>query len=921
MFTDIEGSTGLWEAAPAAMRTALERHDSILRSAIDGHDGYVFSTGGDGFAAAFTRAGDALQAAVDAQASLTNEAWPDSAPLRVRMGLHTGEVEEREGDYFGPAVNRAARLMAAAHGGQVVCSAVTASLAAGQLTNGADLVELGRHRLRDLSEPELVFQLAHPALRSDCPPLRSLDNYPGNLPIQLTSFVGRHVQLAELAKALAETRILTLCGVGGVGKTRLALQVAAEVVPHFADGVWLVELAAVSSAEAMEEAVASALGVPQRPGTTMQQGILDFLRDRSLLLVLDNCEHLLGAVATLTDAAVRTAAGLRVLATSREGLAVAGEQIATVPSLALPEAGSASGTAFEAEAVRLFIDRAKEADAAFLPDPDDVLTVAELCKRLDGIPLAIELAAARVKGMTPIEITGHLDRRFRLLSRGRRTASTRHQTLRNTIDWSYELLDEPERTVLRRLAVFHGGFAIAAAEEIVSDDDLDSFEVVDLVVRLVEKSLVVAEANPKGTRYRLLETVRDYAWERLEASDELDRLAEAPARHFVEFAIQAGTGLESPDELMWRSAVEQDLENLRGALRWAIDSNDADLALIEIEALNTVGSLRAPPFGMTAMEAANMPGAEGHELRAMALASVCMTLTQQGEVERALEVASAAEDAARMWGNTLRHGKLRCRLGGCLTTAIAYSGDYERLLELAQAELRQARAIDDRFETARALILLASILDANHNDEAIRLGEEGLTLARQIGNPSYVAWAPMMLAGRLATDDPIRTRQLLDEAAQAATLADNNFARSMAMQQLALIQAHQHDYLAAGQSLREMIHHARETGDHGSTLSGLGTLACVFAALGVEEPAMVIAIWVGDHGIDLAQTAANNPNWILFGIATPLTALQDEQSEATLRLFQQQADSLDEARIIAYVSDHLERLIQPEATNAPTAEH
>ncbi len=530
LFSDIEGSTRLWEAVPERMADAVARHDGIVRAAVSARGGFVFSTGGDGFAIAFQRAGDALAAALDAQQQLVTEAWPDGAAVRVRMALHTGEVEERDGNYFGPSLNRAARLMSAAHGGQVVCSAVTASLVANQRLDGAGLVELGRHRLRDLSEPEVVFQLVHPALPSEFPPLRSLDRYPGNLPVQATSFVGRERELVEYAKALEETRVLTLSGVGGVGKTRMAVQLAADVVPTFPDGAWLVELAPVASPDAMEEAIMSALGLQQRPGTAAQRALLDFFRERRLLLVLDNCEHLLGPVAAFVDSVVAAAPGIKVLATSREGLAVPGERTVTVPSLGLPGTGATAEEALETPAVRLFIDRAAEVDSAFTVAPGEPHTIARLCERLDGIPLAIELAAARAKGMTPGEIITHLDRRFRLLTRGRRTATTRHQTLRNTIDWSYELLDEAERTVLRRLAVFHGSFGLPAAEAIVADEDLDPFDVVDLVVRLVEKSLVVADPGPAGTRYRLLETIRDYAWERLEDVDEVDQVAEAHAR-------------------------------------------------------------------------------------------------------------------------------------------------------------------------------------------------------------------------------------------------------------------------------------------------------------------------------------------------------------------------------------------------------
>ena len=453
LFTDIEGSTPLWEEHPETMRAALERHDAVVSGAISAHGGYVFSTGGDGFAAAFERAGDALAAAAESQLGLVAEAWSEGVTIRVRMGLHIGEASERDGDYFGPALNRAARLMAAAHGGQVLCSAVTGSLVSAHLPSGAGLRDLGEHGLRDLSDPVRLFQLVDPRLPDNFPPLRSLDSYPGNLPVQGTGFIGRGQELVTVTKALEGARVVTLCGVGGVGKTRLAIQAAAETVFVYPHGVWLVELAAVSDPEVVDETIASALGVQPRPGTPVLKSVLDFMRDKQLALVLDNCEHLLGAVARFVEAGLKESRGLRVLATSREGLAVPGECVITVPSLQLAGAEASPEESLETESSMLFLDRAREANSAFVAGPDDASAIADVCRRLDGIPLAIELAAARSGSMTPAEVTAHLDQRFKLLTRGRRTAMTRQQTLRNTIDWSYELLEIAERQVFRRLAV------------------------------------------------------------------------------------------------------------------------------------------------------------------------------------------------------------------------------------------------------------------------------------------------------------------------------------------------------------------------------------------------------------------------------------------------------------------------------------
>ena len=898
MFTDIEGSTRLWESAPDAMRVALERHDALLRSVIAEHDGHVFSTGGDGFAAAFRRAGDALAAAVGVQVGLSAEQWPGEVSIRVRVGLHSGDADERGGDYFGPSLNRCARLMAVAHGGQVLCSAATAFLSAGQTPGGSVLRDLGDHRLRDLSEPERVFQLVHGDLEETFPPLRTLDSFPGNLPTQPTAFVGRQTELMEMEKALEESKIVTLCGVGGVGKTRLALQVAANVVPRFADGAWLVELGGVGSAETFDEAVASALGVQQRPGTNVAESVLDYLRAKTLLLVLDNCEHLLNEAARFVEGAVKTAPGLRVLATSREGLAVAGERVATVPSLELPVAGMAAETLFSTEAVRLFVERARESNSEFVCDTDDAAAVAELCRRLDGIPLAIELAAARVRAMTPAEITGHLNRRFKLLTRGRRTAVTRHQTLESTIDWSYELLDDSERMVLRRLAVFAGGFGLEAAEGVVAGEDLDSFEVLDLLVRLVEKSLVVAESRSGSTRYRLLETIHDYAWERLDEAQETDDVSGRHAGYFVELAQRAGLGLQGPDELAWRDRVEEDVDNLRGALAWAITTADADMAIGLVAPLANFGSLRIPPFGMMAEEAVRMPGGADHPLAAVAMASVCMTLTQQGDLERALAFADAALEAADALEVSPLRAKVRCQVRSGLSTAIAYQGDSARLIELARGAEADARAIGDRFELAQALVLLTGVLGADEIDEAIGAGEEALALARENGAPSYVAFALMMLATRLAARDPARAEALSNEAVETAVRADNEWATAMATQMLGNVQAEQGDYQGAVRTLVEVLAGAHGRGDRGATQGVTSLLACGLAAIGDEEGALVLGAWAEKRGYLSGQAVDNTPGFAVAGLASYL-AMRDRQDPATRERTAREAAGLDDAGVVA----------------------
>ena len=580
LFTDLEGSTRLWEEHPDAMRAALARHDEILRDAVEKYEGQVVKTTGDGLHAAFGTAHDAVAAAIEAQRGLDAEPWTLPDPLLVRMGVHTGEADVREGDYFGTAVNRAARVSAAAHGGQVIVSHATEELVRDQLPAEVALEDLGEHHLRDLARPERVFQVHAPGLAEDFPPLRSLDAFPGNLPARQTSFVGRDKELGKIADALRSAPMVTLTGVGGVGKTRLAVQVAAQVLPHYPDGAWLCELATADSPDTLAQVVATALAVPTRAGMDLAESVVEYLRSKHLLLVLDNCEHLLDAAGDLAEQIVETCPNVCLLTTSREGLAVDGEQVIPLRSLGLPGANADTDAIEATDAVQLFIERARAAQADFSVATSDLPAVAEVCRRLDGMPLAIELAAARAVAMSPSEIASLLDERFRLLTGGRRSAVERHQTLRATVDWSYDLLAERERLVFDRLGVFAGTFDGAAATAVVSGEGIERFDVLDALTDLVAKSMVVAERTDDGTtRYHLLETLRQYAREQLDETGTADDWRRRHAEHYAAFAEDVGTALLGPDEIASRHRMLDDLDNLRAAVTWALDRDDeADAA-------------------------------------------------------------------------------------------------------------------------------------------------------------------------------------------------------------------------------------------------------------------------------------------------------------------------------------------------------
>jgi class 3 adenylate cyclase len=471
VFTDIEGSTKLWDEKPEAMRKALAQHDALVRARLS-QNGEVFKTMGDAFYAAFKSPSEALSTVSELQKELQGQSWGEIGTLRVRIALHTGEAETRDNDYFGTALNRVSRLLSSGHGGQILLSQATYELVRDSLPLGADTRFLGEHRLRDLERPESIYQLLAPGLPTDFPPLRSLSELPNNLPLQVTSFVGREKELTDVEKLIRKNRLVTFTGSGGTGKTRLSMQAAAELLPDFEDGVWLVELAPLTEPDLVPQTVAGALKVREEPGRPLLETLVSHLKDKKLLLILDNCEHLLDAAARLADAIGRQCPNVHLIATSREPLAIQGEQVYRVPSLSTPDPKKKETVEAlnQYEAVRLFIDRALLAQTSFAVTNENAPAVAQICHRLDGIPLALELAAARVRAMPVETIASRLDDRFRLLTGGSRTALPRQQTLRATIDWSYGLLDEKEKTLLRRLSVFAGGWTLEAAEKVCADD-------------------------------------------------------------------------------------------------------------------------------------------------------------------------------------------------------------------------------------------------------------------------------------------------------------------------------------------------------------------------------------------------------------------------------------------------------------------
>ena len=609
LFTDVEDSTRLWEQATEAMAAALERHDEILRMAIADHGGYVFSTAGDAFAAAFQGHSDAVAAAIVAQEHLAAEPWPDPAVIRVRMGIHTGSAQERDGDYFGPALNLAGRLMSAGHGGQILLSAATSELMGGQTTTS-----LGVHRLKDLSSPQEIFDVTPSGLTRSFPPLRTLDVHAHNLPIVGDDLVGRENDRELVDQLLGRERLITVVGVGGIGKTRFALDVAAGNLHDYPDGVWLCQLAPIGDAEMVADAVADVLGTRQHPGQSMVDSVATFCSRRELLLVLDNCEHVLDAAADLAEAIASVAPEARILATSREALGSPGEVTYPLRSLAV---GGASNPAIE-----LFLRRA----AAVAPDRSwtdaESAAIEAICRRLDGIPLAIELAATAIRSQTPVEIKARLDDAFRSLRGGRRSLE-RHRTLEATIDWSYASLTESARVLFERLAVFAGSGDLAAIEAICSDNHLPAGQILGVLDDLVAKSLVIAEpAADASTRYRLLEPLRQYTEDRLHHAGVAARLHDAHLAHYTAWVEAWDVALDGPATAL-QVALDLEFPNARSAVLWAVTTGDADRACRIVVALRSAQeSWRRLEVGAWAARVLEMDGAEAHPL-APEVAGVC----------------------------------------------------------------------------------------------------------------------------------------------------------------------------------------------------------------------------------------------------------------------------------------------------------
>jgi predicted ATPase/class 3 adenylate cyclase len=770
LFTDIEGSTRLWDQEPERMQPALARHDALVRSVIESHRGTVVKLTGDGVYAAFADSVDAVAATLEMQFALADPEATNGVALRVRCGLHTGSIEHRDNDYFGSAVNRGARIMSAAHGGQVIVSQAVVDSIADRLPDAVTLRDLGSVRLRDLSRPERVYQVLHPRLRQDFPALRSLEATPNNLPQQVSTFIGREDVLEQVKRVFGTTRLLTLLGAGGLGKTRLSLQIGANAMDDYPDGVWFVELAPLPDPRLVPQAVASVLGVVEESGRPVQEALVKHVHDRKLLLILDNCEHLALAAAELAKSLLQAGPQIKVLTTSRESLRISGETTFSVPPLAVPKKDRPMSVAAltQYESVRLFVERAVAAKSAFAVTEKNAQAIAEICHTLDGIPLALELAAARVRALPVEAISARLSDRFRLLTGGDKTSLPRQQTLRACIDWSFDLLSVTEQSMLRRLAVFAGGWTLEAAERVGADPIVDVFEVVDLLTHLVEKSLVQLEAD--GARYRLLETVRQYAKERLEEAGEKGQIRTRHLLCFVDLAEEASVHLMGAEQGEWLERLDLERENVLVAHGWCDRAErGGELGLRLLSAVRVYWITRGLGLlGLRVMtEALSRPGAkERNLLRCRTLDAAAYLSYFMGRYAEAQGYEDEGLAIAREIGDKDRIVPALTLLGA-VSLALEDRAAARRHLE---ESLALARELGDALRLEQALTSLAELYRVEGDlDRAEPLYAESLAMNREEGAGSNIAVNLLNLAMvAIGRGSAARAREILVEALQIA---------------------------------------------------------------------------------------------------------------------------------------------------------
>ncbi len=807
LFTDLEDSTPLWDEHPTEMSAALARHDALLRAAIAKHGGQIVKMRGDGVHAVFRAAPDAVAMAADALRALAEETWGATGPLAVRVGIHTGTAELREGDYYGTAVNRASRIMAAAHGGQVLVSQASAELVRDSLTDELELLDLGEHRLRGLARAEHLYQLSIAELRSRFPPLRTLDAVAA-VAVPATSFYGRADELAKLSSLVARSGTVTLVGPGGVGKTRLAVELATEAGHRFRDGVRMIDLAPIRS-DAVAAAVAAGLGLVRRGRRSFRDSILEWLGRKHMLLVVDNCEHVLGVVGPLIREVVETSSEVTVLCTSRQPLGFLGEVIFAVKPLGLPLADDTDSIE-NSPAVRLFADRAAAARQGLQVAPEQLELVAEICRRLDGIPLAVELAAARARSMSLPDLLAHLHPASPLLATPT-PDHPRHATLLSTIQWSYDLLTPESKRLFERLSVFSGSWTLEAARSVCADGTSEQ-DVLSLLADLADRSMVDADFGHAETRYRMLSTLRDFAADRLSAAD----AADGRTRHAAFYAgiAQAGdAGLRTADEANWVARLGADFGNLHATHLWAIENADVDLEALLLVSLWNYGLQRlSAEYFRWVDQAFDKLSFDDHPRLADLKGIVALGAWLRGDLRQTMGSCRSAFDAEQRLGSGVT---LPARMAIILTvnyTSLVGDPAFgtitaevpSRFLEVVE----WSRALGDPFWLGYSMDTGSfGMVMGGELERAEKLAGRALELARHSGCPTSVAYALFAVAMALGQSHSERAEPLLDESVRAARAVESRLVLGLSMSLLATMRRRLGRPLDALPLLLELLDH------------------------------------------------------------------------------------------------------------------
>jgi predicted ATPase/class 3 adenylate cyclase len=835
LFTDIEGSTTLLQRlGEDVYGCALAEHHALIRSALAAHGGTELTMTGDGFFAAFGSPRTCVAAVLTMQQALQSHAWPGGGePLRVRMGVHSGEAEQTAAGPVGLDVHRAARIAAVAHGGQILLSETASSLVMDFLPDGTTLADLGLHRLKDLGSPERIFQLTAPGLPSEFPALRSLGNPTllNNLPAELSTFVGRAAELKEILPLVNSSRLVTLTGAGGSGKTRLGLQAAAELLDEAGDGVWLVELAAVTDGDSVPSAIAGALGVAAQPGRVMLETLVNALAPQRLLIVLDNCEHLVDACARAADAILRRCPRVHLLATSREPLGISGETIYRVPPMSLPaEDDSGSALTEQSDATALFVDRARRHGVSLTVDASSGPLIASICRRLDGMPLAIELAAARMRSLSLADLRDRLDQRFRLLVGGSRAALARQQTLLATVAWSYSLLDAPEQQLLRRLAVFPESFDLSGAEAVCGVAGMDRLDVVDLLGSLVNKSLVGTERGPENLRYQMLETIRQFAGERLIEAGDAAAISAAHCEYYVSVAEQAGARLTGPDQGRWFAVLDAERANLWRAAEYAAGIPEATSQALRLAAAVRrywTSGAEGEAIADLIRPVLERPEARSDHKLFVDAAITAIDGAQGPDVEDVLEFGERVVAEARQVGEpSLLIQALQAHCGRCY-----FAGAPERGATFGAQAVALARQTGDDVLLGSSIMGYLLCLDLIDPGAAEEFYAEGLACAQRSGD--------RLMAHVLHNNASVHALRAGDVAGARAHLVQAARARveigersHVVPVNMAWVRRLEHDPEAARASFQDGVRLSRRTGDrYGLAYCSLG-LACVAGDLG-----------------------------------------------------------------------------------------